>query len=107
LPVYAVTALSRLSVQGVLLLGERTVTLALVEVDPLLTVKSLRAAAEVVEVDEGHGFRASVLVTPDGTVARLDRSLEGAPDEGDVLRWVMLHATGLYGCDYFDYRLDG
>lgn len=74
----------------------------------LPSIHAIRAAANVVEVDEGHGFCASVLVTPGETsVARLDRSLDGAPYEGAVLRWVMLHTTGLYGSGYFVYRLRG
>jgi hypothetical protein len=80
------------------------VTLAIV--DPLPIVCAIRAAADVIDVDDGRGFCASVLVTHGGTaVARLDRSLEGAPHEGAVLRWAMMHTTGAYGPGYFVYRL--
>jgi hypothetical protein len=83
------------------------VTLALVEADPLPILQVVRAAADVAIVDEGHGFLASVLVTPDGIpIARLDRSLEGSRHEGTVLRWTMLRTTGAYGPGYFVYRLD-
>jgi hypothetical protein len=80
------------------------VTLAIV--DPLPIVRAIRAAADVIDVDEGHGFCASVLVTPGGTaVVRLDRSLEGSPHEGTVLRWTMLRTTGSFGPGYFVYRI--
>lgn len=71
-----------------------------------LVVRAIRAAADVIEVDAGDGFCASVYVSPDGgvSVARLDRSLRGAPDEGEVLRWTMEHAAGLYGSGLFVHR---
>jgi hypothetical protein len=82
------------------------VALAILEADPLPAIQSVRAAADVTIVDEGNGFLASVLVTPDGLpVARLDRSIEGASYEGTVLRWTMLHTTGAFGFGYFVYLL--
>jgi hypothetical protein len=70
------------------------------------STRALRAQADVIEVDEGRGFCASVLVVPGSPpVARLDRSINGAPHEGAVLRWVMLRTTGLFGWGYFVYRL--
>lgn len=69
-------------------------------------VAAIRVAADVIEADAEPGFCASVYVAP-GRVAvvRLDRSLDGAPHEGAVLRWAMLHTSGLYGPGYFEYRL--
>lgn len=80
--------------------------LAEVESPPLLA-RALRAAADVVEVEEGGGFLASLLVMPEAVpVARLDRSLDGAACEGAVLRAVMLTTTGARGCGYFVWRVD-
>lgn len=75
-------------------------------IEALPTTRALRAQADVIEVDEGRGFCASVLVVPGSPpVARLDRSINGAPYEGAVLRWTMMHTTGLFGSGYFVYRL--
>jgi hypothetical protein len=72
----------------------------------LPAIQALRASADVIEVDEGPGFYASVLVVPGHTaVARLSRSLDGSPHEGAVLRWTMLHATSLYEPGLYFYRL--
>jgi hypothetical protein len=81
--------------------------MSLAKTEPLPTVSSVRAAAEVQYVEEPHGFVASVMVTPTDAAVRLDRSTIGAPHEGTVLRWVMMKTTGLGGFGLFDYRLDG
>lgn len=75
--------------------------------EPPLVARAIRAAADVIEVEEGGGFCASVFLMPGAVaVAMLDRSLGGAAHEGAVLRWTMLHTTGLYGPGLFIYRLD-
>lgn len=72
-------------------------TLAL-ESDLSIVAGAIRAAAWVEEVTEDGGFCASVYLRPGvEAVARLDRSLNGAPHEGRVLRQVMLETTGLGG----------
>ena len=72
-------------------------------VEPSLALRAVLAAARVIEVDEGGGFCASVYrrigCVP---VARLDRSIDGAPHEGRVLRWTMTHAMGGEP-GYFEY----
>lgn len=65
---------------------------------------AVTASADVVWVDEGGGFCASVLRSSQHrAVARLDISIIDAPHEGQVLRWTMLHAMpgepGLYVYD--------
>lgn len=60
-------------------------------------VRAIYAGADVIEVDVGDGFCASVYRAPGvKTVLRLDRSIQGAPYEGDVLRWAMWHCSMLY-----------
>lgn len=82
-------------------------TLVDVAADPLPMLAVIRAAADVLEVDQGGGFCASVLLPPGATVAvaRLDRSLRGAPHEGAVLRQVMLATTGIKGPGYFRFAI--
>lgn len=77
-----------------------------IPIEALPATRAFRASADVIEVDEGLGFCASVLVVPGSPpVARLDRSINGASYEGAVLRWTMMHTTGLFGSGYFVYRL--
>jgi hypothetical protein len=67
-------------------------------VEPAPVLRAIRAVADVIEVDENSGFCASVYLEPGRVpVASLARSLRGASNEGDVLRWTMNHATGLHG----------
>lgn len=67
-------------------------------------LQTVRATADVIEVEESDEFRASVYLGPNGVaVARLNRSLRGAQDEGEVLRRVMLTTTGLHGAGYFEF----
>lgn len=62
------------------------------------TLRTIRAAADVTEVDQGGGFSASVYVVPGNVaVARLDRSLRGAAHEGEVLYEAMLATAGMRG----------
>jgi len=69
-------------------------------------LRTVRAAADVLEVEEGGGFCASVyLGAGDVAVARLDRSLQGANYEGAVLRRVLEHCAGVHGPGYFEFRL--
>jgi hypothetical protein len=72
--------------------------------EPAVALETIRATADVTEVDWGNGFRASVYVPPVGAAAVvLDVSLRGSPDEGDVLRRVMMATTGLHGRDRLFY----
>ena len=74
--------------------------------EPSIIARAIRAAADVIEVEEVNGFCASVLLVPGAVaVARLDRSLVGALHEGAVLRWTMLHTTGVFGHGFFIYHL--
>jgi hypothetical protein len=71
-------------------------------VEPLPIVRTIRAAADVIEIEDGLGFAASVLVVPGApAVARLARSLVGAAREGRVLRQVMLTTAGIRGPGLF------
>lgn len=82
-----------------------TMTVGSAEYAPGLAV--ILAAAHVTEVDEGHGFCASVYRGAHGghTVLRLDRSIRGAPHEGRVLRWAMEHCMRGTPVGYFVYAL--
>lgn len=79
----------------------------LVEADRLPAIRAILASGHVVEVDEGGGFCASVFrcAITGHTVARLDRSIRGAPHEGRVLRWAMEHCTRGRAPGYFRYIL--
>jgi hypothetical protein len=78
-----------------------------VAVEPLPLLRTIRAAADVIEVEDGLGFCASVLVVPGApSVARLARSLTGAASEGRVLREVMVTTAGVYGPGLFVWRQD-
>jgi hypothetical protein len=83
------------------------VTLA-VALESLPAASAIRAAADVIEVEEGHGFCASVYLEPGAVaVARLDRSLAGASHEGEVLRQAMWATTGMHGNGLFFWHLSG
>lgn len=77
--------------------------------EPAVVARAIRAAADVAEVEEDQGFLASVYLVPGGVaVALLDRSLNGATYEGQVLRQVMLHTAGAGGFGLFAwYRANG
>lgn len=71
-------------------------------IDHVFVARAIRAGADVVEVDDENGLVASVYLAPGRmAVARLDRSLDGSPDEGRVLREVMYTTTGIYGPGLF------
>jgi hypothetical protein len=77
-------------------------TLLAIEVDPFVAVAAIRAVADVLFVDVGQGFLASVLLVSGHTaVARFDRSLRGHPEEGRILYEAMMATTGIKDDHYF------